>query len=1019
MATWLKKEVAKYDQRRRDDIRAEMTYLTAQQRERHICNTWDQTNSFILRHLAKADAKVNDDKYVLVLDVEEPPSQKNRKFSWHERELVKQGAKKEEIEERWRNRESMKKGNDRKGAERKVVGYWRHREEDRLDGIADAAVGAFAIAAAEDEDGANTFAVHVGNLVGKNKIEMPPALLKLLCHRAVVWVNVGQYEDINAMVTTFYDDIQFKSEVCSIKYIDAQDFFLKTWGDGWNGSDKDGKIRSTNGILNILEKANEGFTMLKHPMTTNSNWLAPMWSIAQKRYVLEDVEFLSLVVRGILLNEEESFLHSLIYPFPERKLGESSKKGPYYGPSSIDSSRNTNLIGFTTTLPSSDEEQEAGARFPASQIHQRRAAERIAAAKWSAAAATKHRPEEASTSAAFSAPVEAAHTEDKATEQRSDGATEESCVHEEDVLDVGVSARERSAVTGEAVEEEEEDIEEIVRTSLPPFSSTVSEVALSTLRRHHDGYEAMDVVEHLPGAEKALKRARPIAPAIQEIRVDWEIRTGPSTLTLLASSNFCDLPHSSTSSPPQSPPHPPAAHSPPPIKRHRPDLRAGDDIVLCPLSSQQQQQLDHLKRLVSKNFDETGKKMLLAIDKEVRPEMLGEIFSGIHPCKKNGDTVKEAMEFWEAQFSTDEKERFLKSVGKRASSFGMVTWCDLVRYNRFDVLMFLSRSRQEKKEVIRRNLCRISDNVGNALQQLVKWKEGGTCEILSILRASRFISPALESALYNFVKPECFSDAIEVVCQYFWRPLPKPLSLVHFPSNMHRLVNASRQWEMSEKTVVRLVKWMVGDDECMKEAAEVNMRGAAWAALIWNKDERYASSTLACWGKRNKMHSEEFKLERVDEHNAASAMGRLEDEQGPVTASYRLLNDPRFPPSLAAIMWQLPNSSRKLWMPVLRDMGKPEMKVMDVLLVSDLVMIDLCHFSEAVENCLHKSPKTQRIAKGTLKGGRGHILQRLAKDRNLSACLATSHRPIVDEQDMDACFVWHMAHEVDLLINRK
>ena len=80
----------------------------------------------------------------------------------------------------------MMKGSDRKGADRKVSGFWRHKEEDRLDRIADVTVGAFAIAAAEDEDGTDTFAVHVGNLFGRDKIEIPPALLKLLCHRAVV-----------------------------------------------------------------------------------------------------------------------------------------------------------------------------------------------------------------------------------------------------------------------------------------------------------------------------------------------------------------------------------------------------------------------------------------------------------------------------------------------------------------------------------------------------------------------------------------------------------------------------------------------------------------------------------------------------------------------------------------------------------------------------------------------------------------------------------------------------------------
>ena len=160
-------------------------------------------------------------------------------------------------------------------------------------------------------------------------------------------------------------------------------------------------------------------------------------------------------------------------------------------------------------------------------------------------------------------------------------------------------------------------------------------------------------------------------------------------------------------------------------------------------------------------------------------------------------------------------------------------------------------------------------------------------------------------------------------------------------------------------------------------------------------------------------------MTRIDENNASLAEQRLRDEKGPVTVSYRLLNDPRFPKSLSAVMWQLPNSNEKFWIPFSRELGESGMGVMDALLGTDLVLVDLCHFSEAVQNCLHKSPKTERIAKGTLKGGRGHILQRLAKDRRIVACLATSSRPIIDDRDFDSCFLWHMAHELDLLVKRR
>ena len=70
MATWLKKASDKYEKRREEDRRVDMTYLTVQQREEHICYTWKQADSYIRRHLAKADAKKNDEKYVLVLDIE-------------------------------------------------------------------------------------------------------------------------------------------------------------------------------------------------------------------------------------------------------------------------------------------------------------------------------------------------------------------------------------------------------------------------------------------------------------------------------------------------------------------------------------------------------------------------------------------------------------------------------------------------------------------------------------------------------------------------------------------------------------------------------------------------------------------------------------------------------------------------------------------------------------------------------------------------------------------------------------
>ena len=389
---------------------------------------------------------------------------------------------------------------------------------------------------------------------------------------------------------------------------------------------------------------------------------------------MEDVEFLSRAIQTVLKREGLSIIDSLLCSFPLRILGNSAKKrGPYYGPSSLHSDLQTNLLGFTTTLSSSDEEQEAGARFPKSQLPQRRAEEEKAAAAYTAAAA---RPIDEATSQRFSP---AAAPETTVAERRV----------QEDVLEIGVSAKEKSAIMGEPVMEEEEKVEEIVHASLPPFDYAKLETRPGTSGPipPDDNYESMDVVEDIPNFEKNIKRARPMAPAVELVRVDFEVRTGPSPVLKALVTNLSESHYASSSLLPQSTPtesHPlsPARPSSPPPKRRRLDaITTAKEIQLRPFSTQQQQQLDMLKRLLGKNINATGKRILAEIDKDVRPEMLGEIFSIIHACKKNMESIKEVTDFWEPQFSREEKERFLKNVGKMVSTFGMVTWMDLMRYD--------------------------------------------------------------------------------------------------------------------------------------------------------------------------------------------------------------------------------------------------------------------------------------------------------------------------------------------------
>ena len=223
---------------------------------------------------------------------------------------------------------------------------------------------------------------------------------------------------------------------------------------------------------------------------------------------------------------------------------------------------------------------------------------------------------------------------------------------------------------------------------------------------------------------------------------------------------------------------------------------------------------------------------------------------------------------------------------------------------------------------------------------------------------------------------------------------------------------------MSERSLVRAVDWLVGDDANLKEAAGIVMKQVPWAALVWDKDIKFASSSLQCWENKDAVHSRSYSFERIDASNAAAATQQIRDEKRDISLVYRFINDGRLPESLTAVMYQIPGSSTKHWMPIWRDLGDAEMGVVDALLDSQLLLIDISHFREAAFNAVGRKPSVERIPKGRLKGGRGHILKELGSKMKLAMCEASSFRPIAianGEDDFDAAYIWHMCHELELV----
>ena len=182
----------------------------------------------------------------------------------------------------------------------KVANYWTFRQEEWDNGICAGSVAAIAMASVYDQVGEFAFSAHISRIVEENEgnPEMTPLLKRLLTHPAVTFINVEQHGDIDDLIRSFY-----REQIDGISFIEVEEFFAQHWGPNWNGRDASGNLKSTTGVLNIIEHAFKGYTYFKNPSITMSDWLSTRWSNAQKRYTLEDVFFLAKAI-GQALGEE-------------------------------------------------------------------------------------------------------------------------------------------------------------------------------------------------------------------------------------------------------------------------------------------------------------------------------------------------------------------------------------------------------------------------------------------------------------------------------------------------------------------------------------------------------------------------------------------------------------------------------------------------------------------------------------------------------------------------------------------
>ena len=273
--SWISKLVKKYEEHRFKNPKRDMEFKTEREREKHFCNTKEESEYFLSRLITMANqAKAEGRKFF----IQDAKMSSDPKFDWTEEEMKAKGASKRDIGER-KEFDQMTQGSRAKRPYMKVARYWENRKEDWASGLCGGKVAVISIAALDDKKEDYVCCLHCGNLTKENKgiPNLSPLFWELAENEAKCFFNVLMYEDLDAVIRSF-----LRQRTDKIKFVEADPFFQAAWGPNWNGFDENGNPRPTNGLLPILEHAFPGWTQDKHPRITNSDWMKMRLSHRQK-----------------------------------------------------------------------------------------------------------------------------------------------------------------------------------------------------------------------------------------------------------------------------------------------------------------------------------------------------------------------------------------------------------------------------------------------------------------------------------------------------------------------------------------------------------------------------------------------------------------------------------------------------------------------------------------------------------------------------------------------------------------
>ena len=410
------------------------------------------------------------------------------------------------------------------------------------------------------------------------------------------------------------------------------------------------------------------------------------------------------------------------------------------------------------------------------------------------------------------------------------------------------------------------------------------------------------------------------------------------------------------------------------------------------------------------------------VDRRFLPEVLaGTLTINYIMKKKEADRASALVRRLLHLFSYEEKRRFLKIVALNPQT-DMIVWFDMIEWTQFDALMVVNSGNYDV--IVRRVIRRLEDDPAALIAKLASWVDFKRPQALDIFRQSPFNNKTYEGFNLGKLASSRIEKFIQSISGFHDLPFPAIVTLSNVPNKLDRLASAFPKQELSPRDLILSINQAVDSHPDVRCVAD-SVIGCSEAAATY---ECYRDAPIEeiphedeCWTS-GICPSAEYTVENIDDASKAAALiHRLRGVKAPIPAIFRLTNQMVRQQRVVAVMMQIPGAKTKFRLDTLDVIDGFKLDVLRALFSKSVYTCDINYVVRAATYTFGLDE--EYIGNSFVRIGGDSPRQRLmlpgprvmAKSMGQKYCPCTRQRVVCDEKDIDASFVWHMAHELAIL----